>query len=71
MSVNIVVLALKSGPQITAKTGNPFRRISVWGARDNGIPPRSTPGFSLGGPRYNPEGFLEDLLSYITYNEEM
>ena len=50
-----IMLALKSRPQIAAKTGNPagllfgvpanlvFRR-EIWGARDNGIPPRSTPG---------------------------
>ena len=48
MWVNIVVLAVKSGPQIATKTGNPanlvFRR-KIWGARDNGIPPRSTPAY--------------------------
>ena len=44
------MLALKSGPELAGKTGNPagllFRRIwgpKIWGARDNGIPPRSTP----------------------------
>ena len=51
MWVNIMVLAPKSGPRISAKTGNPaglpfrrklvFRR-KIWGTRDNGIPPRST-----------------------------
>ena len=44
-----MMLALKSGPQIAAKVGNPvtnlvFRR-KIWGARDNGIPPRSTPDY--------------------------
>ena len=38
--------ALNPGPQFAAITGNPagllFRR-KIWGARDNGVPPRSTP----------------------------
>ena len=42
----------KIGPQIAAKVGNSGRitvpanlvfRRKIWGARDNGIPPRSTP----------------------------
>ena len=49
-----MMLAIKAGPQIAAKVGNPagllwsvpanlvFRR-KIGGARDNGIPPRSTP----------------------------
>ena len=44
------MLALKPGPQIAAKIGNPAgllcRRIrysEIWCARDNGIPSRSTP----------------------------
>ena len=52
MWVNIVVLALTSGPpnrdknwysgRITVPANLVFRR-KIWGARDNGIPPRSTP----------------------------
>ena len=52
MWVNIMVLALNPGPQFAAIIGNPggitvlvnlvFRQ-KIWGARDNGIPPRSTP----------------------------
>ena len=48
-------LAVKSDAQIAAKTGNPAGlqftvpanmviRRKIWGVRDNGIPPRSTPG---------------------------
>ena len=47
-----MMLTLKSGPQIAAKVGNPAGLLCrrIWysvvksgGARDNGIPPRSTP----------------------------
>ena len=45
--VNLMMLAIKAGSQIAAKVGNVpanqvFRR-KIWVARDNGIPPRSTP----------------------------
>ena len=53
MLVNIMMLGLKSGPQIAAKKfwypgritalANLVFRLEIWGARDNGIPPRSTP----------------------------
>ena len=48
----MMMLGLKSGPQITAKNWYPGRitvpanlvfRLEIWGSRDNGIPPRSTP----------------------------
>ena len=46
-----MMLALKSGPQIAAKVANPavitvpgiWYSVGKLGARDNGIPPRSTP----------------------------
>ena len=56
MWVNIVVLALTSGPpnrdknwysgRITVPANLVFRR-KIWGARDNGIPPRSTPALYI------------------------
>ena len=47
-----MMLALQSGPQIVGKnwlsgritvSANLVFRLKIWAARDNGIPPRSTP----------------------------
>ena len=53
--VNLMMLALKSGPKSQQKlvirpdycAANLVFRRKIWGARDSGIPPRSTPVYRI------------------------